>query len=74
MTYADDRQAGDEKEKGVPQIEVTPEMIEAGVKSLRFHIGVWDRDVTRDASIVAEIWKGMTALSPWCSRQAASSG
>lgn len=53
------RQGGNEK--GVPQIEVTPEMIEAGFKVLAAS-GIADDYLEADKSLVAEIFEAMTLV------------
>ena len=67
---ADSRQAGDEKKEGVPQIEVTPEMIEAGIQVyLEWcpNSGTGDRV---DRKMIVEIFGAMVCANP--TRQAHS--
>mgnify|MGYP001011505938 CR=1 FL=1 len=53
----DPRQAGD-KEKGVPQIEVTPEMIEAGAQILEDN---YDASPSEAADTATRVFLAMTS-------------
>lgn len=46
------------------EIEITPEMIEAGVRRFRLSVGVWDRLIDQDEQIVSDIFERMMALAP----------
>lgn len=59
MTNADDRQAGDEKKEGAT-IEVTPEMVEAGLEVLAAYDPAWSNGNV----IVADVFRSMACLSP----------
>lgn len=51
-----------EKEAGVPQIEVTPEMVEAGFKVLSAS-GIADDYLEADKLLVGEIFEAMSLVS-----------
>ena len=55
-------QAGD-TDTGVPQIEVTPEMVEAGFKVLKAS-GLADDLLVADKCMVADIYRAMLVLRP----------
>jgi len=68
MTASAAKRNESEPEKNTPAAdsvrEVTPLMIETGVRVLRSWIGVWDRPLAEDEKIVTEIFSRMSASLP----------
>jgi len=45
-------------------IHLTDEMVEPGVRVLRFHLGVWDRELDQDRCLIKEIWAMLYLANP----------